>query len=154
MSKSIIVYYSRTGNTKTVSKYLQDLLDCDLVEISDKKNRKGFFNLFKCVIDSSKDNITEIEYENYDLSNYDNIYIASPIWASNIPPAIRTYLTLEKSKIVNYNLILTYKGSNINKAIKEIAEILDTYPSNTIDIKKGDIKNNSFINFLDGLKNI
>ncbi|MCT4633935.1 MAG: hypothetical protein N4A76_14525 [Firmicutes bacterium] len=151
MTEDLIIFYSRTGSTRTVAEKLKELLDCDIIEITDKKPRRGFLKAIGCSIDAIKKNLTDIEYNKKDLKKYNRIFIMTPIWASNIPPAIRTFLTLEKSDILNYKLILTYKGSDINKPIKEISEILDTYPSNTFDIIHKDIKSGSFMLNLNGM---
>ena len=41
--KSLVVYYSRTGNTRFAAEKIAKNLNADLCEILDKKNRKGKF---------------------------------------------------------------------------------------------------------------
>jgi len=40
-SKAIVIYYSRTGDTRVVARTIQAALDCDLREIKDLKDRSG-----------------------------------------------------------------------------------------------------------------
>ncbi|MDY6965570.1 MAG: hypothetical protein SVM80_06305 [Halobacteriota archaeon] len=40
--KSHLVYYSRTGTTKKVADAISDIINCDIEEIVDTKDRSGF----------------------------------------------------------------------------------------------------------------
>ena len=39
--KTVVAYYSRTGNAKFISEKISQLLGADLCEITNKKNRAG-----------------------------------------------------------------------------------------------------------------
>ena len=41
MSNCLCIYYSRTGNTRAVMEKIAELLDAELLEITDGKARKG-----------------------------------------------------------------------------------------------------------------
>ena len=91
--RTLILYYSLTGNTKACCEALQKELGADIVEIKDLKKRSdkgftyritGFSSLFG--------NLTKIEPENPDLTPYNNIIIGSPIWTGKLSMAIRTLI--------------------------------------------------------------
>ena len=46
--KVLVVYYSRTGNTKFVAEAIAQSLEADIEEIKDKKNRMGVFGFLRC----------------------------------------------------------------------------------------------------------
>ena len=59
-SKALVLYYSRTGDTRMVARTIQESLDCDLQEIKDLKDRsgiKGFFGGMKDVSNKVKADI-------------------------------------------------------------------------------------------------
>lgn len=79
--KKLVVYYSSTGNTRKVAEDIASKLDCDIDIIVDKNN----------VGENVKEKFIEIDYKKAP-SKYDMVIIGTPVWAFNIPPAIRTYL--------------------------------------------------------------
>ena len=87
----LVVYYSRTGNNRTLAEAIAKGLSADADEIVDKKNRKGRLNWLRAGSDSRGGKLTEIEYQK-NPQDYDTIIIGAPIWAGNPNPPLRTYL--------------------------------------------------------------
>jgi len=92
MGKTLILYYSRTGNTKMCCEALQKELGADLIEIKDLINRDGGWGFFTGALGSMFNVHTNIDPLNPDLSPYKNIIIASPIWTGTLSTAIRTLI--------------------------------------------------------------
>jgi flavodoxin len=90
--KTLIVYYSRTGNTKAVCEALQKELRADIIEIHDLKNRAGGWGFFTGAIGSLFSTHTRIEPATPDLTAYSNILIGSPVWSGKMSTAIRTFI--------------------------------------------------------------
>jgi flavodoxin len=89
--KYLVVYYSRTGNNRTIAEFIASRLSADIDEIIDKKNRQGRLNWLLAGRDSRAKKLTEIEYQK-NPQDYDTIIIGAPIWAWNPIPPLRTYL--------------------------------------------------------------
>jgi flavodoxin len=87
----LVVFYSRTGNNRTIAESIASRLSADIDEIIDKKNRQGRLNWLLAGRDSRAGNLTEIEYQK-NPQDYDTIIIGAPIWAWNPIPPLRTYL--------------------------------------------------------------
>jgi flavodoxin len=90
--KTLVLYYSRTGNCRAVAQAIGEALHCPVQEIKDLKNRAGFWGFISGMIDIRKRPITNIEPKTVDLSLYDRIYLGSPIWGMRFAPAITTVL--------------------------------------------------------------
>jgi len=90
--KTLILYYSLTGNTKAGCEALQKELGASIVEIKDLKKRSGKWGFFKTAIGSLVGKHTKIEPEKLDLSGYQNIILGSPIWTGKLSMAIRTVI--------------------------------------------------------------
>ena len=89
--KYLVVYYSRTGNNRTIGEAIAKALSADIDEIIDKKKRAGKLGWLRAGRDSQTKSLTDIQFEK-NPEDYDIIIIGSPIWANGITPAIRTYL--------------------------------------------------------------
>ena len=101
---ALVLYYSRTGNCRSVAEALGETLSCPVQEIKDLKNRAGFWGFISGMIDIRKRPITDIEPKIIDMSQYDTIFLGSPIWGMRFAPAITT--VLERFNFTGKNIVL------------------------------------------------
>lgn len=104
MTKSLIIYYSRTGKTKLISETLQKQMNAQLIAVKDPKDRSGSWGYMKSALDAFSDKHTSIELEQLDLSPYSYIIVASPIWSWNLATPIHTLF--ERSGFKGKKIIL------------------------------------------------
>ncbi len=90
--KSLVVYYSRTGNAKFVAQTIATEIGADMEEIVDKKSRSGPVGWLSGGRDARKGAETEIAQTKKSAADYDLIIVGTPNWASRITPAVLTYL--------------------------------------------------------------
>ena len=90
--KTLILYYSLTGNTRAGCEALQKELDASIMEIKDLRKRTGKWGFFKTAIGSLVGRHTKIEPEKVDLTGYQNIILGSPIWTGKLSMAVRTFI--------------------------------------------------------------
>jgi flavodoxin len=135
MNKPLILYYSRTGNTRLCGDVLQKALDADVLEIKDCKSRSGGWGFFTGAIGSLFNVHTKIEPLHPDLSRYRNIIIASPIWTGTLSTAIRTLIDTNRWDGKNVILFTTtnaaekekYINKSRDRAAKAGAQVLGYY---------------------------
>ena len=94
--KSIVLYFSATGTTKTIAERIADKSNSDILEIIPKvKYTKDDLNYNSdCRANREQnDSSARPEIENIiDISNYDVIYLGYPIWWGTNPKIILTLL--------------------------------------------------------------
>jgi flavodoxin len=110
--KSLVVFYSHTGNTKLVAQTIADALKADLVEIEEVKPRgKGATTIMTGGFGAITNNSSEIKPVNIDFAQYDTIFLGAPVWASRPVPAINAFL--KASNFAGRNVVLFFtRGSN------------------------------------------
>ena len=92
--KTLLVYYSYTGNTKIIADKIKNKLDCDVLEL---KPKKPFLEKdYQAIVDEYQSNestkkCVEIENINIDLKDYDKIIIGTSVWWYTITPVIREF---------------------------------------------------------------
>ena len=91
-AKALVIYYSRTGNTRTVAETIRDTYGCTVQEIEDMKDRSGFLGFIGGMIDVRRNPTTTINPATLNLEGYDLLFIGSPIWGMKYAPAITTFL--------------------------------------------------------------
>ena len=89
--KYLVAYYSRTENTKKLAHQIAEALGAEIDEIIDKKKRKGVGGWLGAGRDAVGKRDTEITVEKNPL-DYDVIVLGTPVWGSNLTPALRKYL--------------------------------------------------------------
>lgn len=91
--KILIAYYSHSGNTKSVAKKIQEITGGDLFKI---EPLKPYPNNYNDIVNQAKleklENFSPELVENGNISEYDIIYIGTPVWWYTFASPIRTFL--------------------------------------------------------------
>jgi len=90
--KTLILYYSRTGNTQAACEVLQKELGADIQEIKDLNSRDTKFGMIAGMLKTIMGMQTDIEPESVAVESYDTFIISAPIWASKFGLAMRTFV--------------------------------------------------------------
>jgi flavodoxin len=90
--KSLVVYYTRDGNTRFVAETIAAEIGADIEEVIDLKKRSGVLGYLRGGRDARQGKETEISPTTKSLTGYELIVVGSPIWAGRPTPAIITYL--------------------------------------------------------------
>lgn len=123
MSRVLTVYFSRTENSRKIAEEISIKLKSDIDEIVDKKKWKGLIGFIYGGFSSVFEKTTKITCKK-NPADYDVVIIISPVWASKVPPAIRTYIAENIDKMNNYAVIVNNAGGNIKKALTNFKKIL------------------------------
>lgn len=124
MNKKLLVYFSYTGNTRSIADMIKKSINCDVLEL---KPKVPYSNDYQSVVDEYQNNendkkTCELEDYNINLNDYDTIIIGSPVWWYSITPVIRTFLknnNLSKKKVYAYATNAGWLG----RTFKEVEEI-------------------------------
>lgn len=118
----LVVYYSRTNNTKEVGQIIAEEKNAKIVEIQDKTKRSGTFGYIKGALDSVLKKKTDIEYEKVNLADYDTVYIGSPVWASKPVPAVLQFIDendFNNTNVVTFATMMGSGGENTTQSMND-----------------------------------
>lgn len=92
--KTLIVYYSRTGNTKAVAELIQEKVGGQLVQLETTEERPSNYREEVAQNQQEQDSQVEPELKTNipDLEDYDRIFIGAPTWNMALPQAVVTFL--------------------------------------------------------------
>ncbi|MFN4226857.1 MAG: flavodoxin family protein [Candidatus Ratteibacteria bacterium] len=129
--RTIIIYFSLTGNTKKLAVNIYRILkeknfDVSLFELEEKNKESSFLkNCIRAILGKSR----EIE-KVPNLENYDLIFLGTPVWAGRITPYVKNFLKFAELKNKKVFLFITYgSGFMKNRAMKEFIK--------SVEIKEG-----------------
>ena len=97
-AKTLVVYFSATGNTKTVAEEITRLTGADLYEIVPAvpyTDEDLNYNNNECCANQEMNDASArpaIGSEAIDVSSYDTVFIGYPIWWGTMPRIINTFL--------------------------------------------------------------
>jgi flavodoxin len=115
--KSLVVYYSRTGNAKFVAEKIASELKADTEEVVDLKNRRGWLGFLRAGYDATRGKETKIEKTQKLPKDYDLIVVGTPVWNSRLAPAIRTYLKQNNLSEKKVAIFSTNEGRGNEKTL-------------------------------------
>jgi len=119
--KSLVVYYSLTGNTKLVAQVIAEALNATPVEITETKPRKlrplvYLIGGFQATMNRG----SKISPIDVDLKQYERMFIGSPIWNSRPAPAINSFIYQTNFEGRSVMPFFTMGGDSSEKALANI----------------------------------
>ena len=144
--KILVIYYSRTGNTKKVSEDIAKSLGADIEGITDLRKRSGFWGYMKAARDAMKKKTTEIGETVKNPAEYDLVIAGTPIWAGKMAPAVRTYLMKFSVSIKSAAFFTTAGGSSPEKTLAGMKEIIGKDPVATASFAGKELKDEKIYN--------
>lgn len=111
--KSVVIYYSYSGNTRKIAEALAEYLGgADIIELKCVEEITSFIGQSRKAFWHKKVEIRDVKF---DLKEYDLVCLGTPVWAFGPAPAMNMFLDkcagVENKKIV---LFSTY-GSGVGK---------------------------------------
>jgi flavodoxin len=120
--KSVVIYYSYSGNTAAVAGVLADEIGADLVKTEDVIKPGKFKAYVLGAVAARKEKAWPVKPLNIDLSGYNRVFIGAPVWWGKQAPEINgviDQLDLKGKKVV---VFVTLGGHNSDEALKALAE--------------------------------
>ena len=125
MSKILIVYYSLTGNSKFIAEALKDSIEADILELKPIKELNADSSsrfIWGGYQSTMKKKPKLIDFDINPLE-YDLIILGTPVWAWNISPPMRSFLSKFDFSGKEVALWMCHAGDGI-KAMKRFKETL------------------------------
>ena len=140
----LVVYYSRTGNTKQIAQEIAEKLDAESEEIIDKTKRSGLIGWLRSGYHAMKEKLTQIGEMERDPGNYDLLILGTPNWGGKMTPALRTYISHYKDQFNKLAYFITLDGSEGDEVIHSIGELCKKNPIATMQIQRNEIKEKNY----------
>jgi len=125
-AKSLVAYYSRTGNTQAVAEIIKNATDADIFEIktAEPNHYPAEYSTAVKFAESEK------SFGNYpaivvapDMTQYDTVFVGTPCWWGTMAGPVHTFLTtvdLSGKTVVPFN---THEGSGAGTVHTDIEKL-------------------------------
>lgn len=141
--KSIVIYFTQSGTTKNAAKKIASKTNSKIVEMTSKD---GYPDDFDDLVAKAKEQIDNDEHptinEDFDLNDYQTIYLGFPIWYQQPPMIIHSFFDKFDLKDKSIIPFITSASSEFSVCVpylnnmKTNAKIKDGFRSNSdLEIK-------------------
>jgi len=127
-AKILVVYYSRTGNTRRLAEAIARQLHCDVEEIRETRERFGVIEFIKSCFEALRGHHAPIETVQHDPRSYDLIIIGTPVWAASVSTPMRSYLASHKASLPDVAFFCTMGQQGSKSAFADMQKIVGTPP--------------------------
>ncbi len=133
--KTLVVYYSKTGNARFIAQTVAAELGADLEEVVDLKKRDGALSFMSSGKHAMSGKGTDIAETKKKPADYDLVIVGQPVWAGNPTPAIRTYLS--KNDLSGKKVALFFSDTNLSQAVEKTKALMprSTFVGSVLAIK-------------------
>ena len=124
-AKTVIIYYSQTGATKSVAEDIQKLLNVPIDSIVPQESYGTDYDATIERWKKEREDSVEVAIKplNIDLADYDTIFLGFPIWGGTFASPVETFLkenSLAGKTIVTF---ATFGSGGIEPATKDVAQL-------------------------------
>lgn len=122
--KVLTLYFSMSGNTETVAKYINKNIGGEIIKIETDKTYPTNYNELTNIAKEEKDKKERPSLKTkININNYDTIFLGYPIWYSDMPMAI--YTLLDEYDFSNKTIIpfATHGGSGLSNTPNKIQQL-------------------------------
>ncbi|WP_405294366.1 flavodoxin [Methanobrevibacter sp.] len=141
--KFLVAYYSRTNITKKLAESISSKVNADVEEIKPKVNYQGKIGYARGGKHAIQEKIIDLEALNFDPSDYDVVYIGTPVWAGKAATPVISYLKQNEGKFANVKFFVTAGSSGFESTIEQM-EKYSIKPLKTLALKTKEVKKDEF----------
>lgn len=146
--RTLVLYYSNTGNSRKVAEVVAQQLGAELGEITCGAYLRWYGPLVMAwdIFTGGRPRIDTLAMQ---ATHYDLIVLGGPVWAARCAPPVRSVLHHWQLKAERLALFVTCKGTDPNsppeRAIVEMTTLAPMSPAATAIFRERDVHNDTFI---------
>ncbi len=145
MPKILVAYYSRTGHTRKLAEALTQALSADIDPILETVFRRGgFLGNLVTTWEALGKRESAIRPSILDPGAYDLVAIGTQVWAGNLPPPVRAYVSRHRGRINRFALFCTLGGMGSERVFAEIARLIGRQPVARLEVRQSQLPTGAF----------
>ena len=149
--KTLVIYYSRTGNTKIIAEIIAKNLAADLEEITEIQPKTGIIGWLIAGKDATLQKSTPINDLKHQVADYDLVVIGTPVWSWNMSPPVRSFLQKYKQDLKQVAFFTTMGGNGDQRTFSHMTALSGLTPLATVALLESKIKRSDFKTSLQNL---
>jgi len=123
--KVLIVYYSRTGNTREIANHIHERAGGDMTELQAAEPYPDDYEAVKqrAMQELNSDIKPALKTKVENIRSYDVIFVGSPIWWGTIAAPVKTFLSEYDLSGKTIMPFITHAGSGLGQSVTDISNL-------------------------------
>jgi flavodoxin len=138
--KTLVICYSRTGNTRKVAAAIAAALGAETEELREPKDRSGALGYLGAGRDAALKRSTPIEALAKDPAGYDLVAVGTPVWAFTMASPVRTFLQENAGKLRSVAFFCTEGGNGHERTFRHMEELAGKKPLAALVLLEKELK--------------
>jgi flavodoxin len=144
--RTLVVSFSRTGQTQKVAQLISDTLQADKQEqIGETSKRLSPLGYARSAWEALVGSSPLIQRPHFDPSEFDMVVLAAPVWMGRIASPMRTYLLKMELHLPRVAFVVTEGGSGGNRALLQMRDLCSKIPLVELVLTEDEIRRGSHI---------
>jgi flavodoxin len=139
MSKTLVVFHSRTGHTRRVAKALAERLNADLDEIIVHQRRDGPFGYARCALEAMAGCAASVRATEHDPSRYELVIIGTPVWFWSLSSPVRAWAQSHPLADAKPAFFCTMGGAGAERAFEQLESVCGRAPQATLALTESQL---------------
>lgn len=127
-SKTLVVWYSRTGRTRALGAALAARLHADFEEITEPLDRGGAAGFLRSLAQTVFGCDVRVGAALKDVAAYDVVVIGTPVWAGTLSAPVRAWLAANRRKLRHVAFFCTQSMRRETNALRDMARLTGKQP--------------------------
>jgi flavodoxin len=122
-ARTLVAYFSRSGNTRVIAGVIQRAQKADLFEIVPARAypEEYFATVEQARQERDRGDQPALAGKVVDMARYDTVYLGFPIWGETVPPLIRSFLATHDLSGKVLIPFITHGGYGVGHSLGELA---------------------------------
>ena len=121
--KALVLYFTRTGNTKLIAEAVAETLRADVEAFDDGTDYSGVLGFLKGGKDAFTGRTTDLSPLRHSPDDYDLVVIGQPVWAARPVPAVNALAARHPMNGRPLALFVTYDGMGDLGCLERTAQL-------------------------------
>lgn len=140
----LLVFYSRSGRTRSVARVLAASLECDAEELIDATDRRGVRGYLRSALDALLRRPVQLAALKADPLQYDLVIVGTPVWDAAVSAPVRAFLRDYGGQLHRVAFFLTYGGSGARRVFRQMRRLAGRKPLATLAVREVAVRRYQF----------
>ena len=143
--RTLVVYYSRSGNTRRVAEEIATVIGAELEEIIEDTRRSGLLGYLRSGRDALLHRLPAIGRSKHDPAKFDLVIIGTPVWTSSVAAPVRTWLVQNAHTLGRVAFFVTHGGSGSKRTFRQMEQLGEVEPVATLAVREHELKTGEWL---------